>query len=56
MTEDNKFIPKEKRVIHLDKGKFIPFKQSISGDATLNKPFVPLTVDDARARQEKDDK
>ena len=55
-TEDNKFIPKEKQVIHLDKGQFIPFKQTISRDANLNKPFVPLTVEDALARKKKKDK
>ena len=46
--------PKEKQVIHLDQGKFIPFKQNISRDATLKKPFIPLTVQDALERQEKD--
>jgi len=56
VTEDNKFIPKEDQVIHLDQGKFIPFKQNISRDATLNKPFVPFTVEDALARQKKKDK
>ena len=40
----------------LDQGKFIPFKQTISKDANLNKPFVPLTVEDALARQKKKDK
>ena len=54
--EDNKFIPKEKPAIHLDQGKFIPFKQDISRDANLNKPFVPLTIEDALARQQKKDK
>ena len=54
--EDNKFIPKEKPVIHLDQGRFIPFKQNISRDANLGKPFIPLTVEDALARQEKKDK
>ena len=48
--------PKEKQVIHLDQGKFIPFKQAISRDASLNKPFIPLTIEDALARQEKKDK
>ena len=56
MTKDNKFIPKEKQIIHLDQGKFIPFKQTISKDANLKKPFVPLTIEDALARQEKKDK
>ena len=56
MTEDKKFIPKEKQVIHLDQGKFIPFKQTISRDANLKEPFVPLTVEDAIARQKKKDK
>ena len=56
MTEDNKFIPKEKQVIHLDQGKFIPFKHTISRDATLKKPFIPLTIEDALARQKKKDK
>ena len=44
---------KEKQVIHLDKGKFIPFKQNISRDANLDKPFIPLTVEDALTRQKK---
>ena len=56
MTEDKEFIPKEKQVIHLDQGKFIPFKQSISKDASLKKPFIPFTVEDALARQKKKDK
>jgi hypothetical protein len=56
MTQDNKFIPKEKQVIHLDKGQFIPFKQSISRDANINQPFVPKDLDDALSRQEKEDK
>ena len=56
MTKDNKFIPKEKQVIHLDQGKFIPFKQTISRDASLEKPFIPLTIDDALDRQKKKDK
>ena len=56
VIEDKEFIPKEKQVIHLDQGKFIPFKQTISRDANLKKPFVPLTVDDALARQKKKDK
>ena len=56
MTEDDKFIPKEKQVIHLDKGQFIPFKQSISRDANLNKPFIPLTIEDALDRQKQKDK
>jgi len=56
VTKDNKFVPKEKETIHLDQGKFIPFKQTISKDANLNKPFVPLTVEDALARQKKKDK
>ena len=69
MTE--KFKPKGKQTIHLEKGKFIPFKtirkkllnvesddlvNNISQDNTLKAPFVPLTIDDARARQEKGDK
>ena len=54
MTDKSK--PKDKQTIHLDQGKFIPFKQSISRDASLKYPFVPLTIDDARARQEKGDK
>ena len=54
--EDNKFFPKEKQVIHLDQGEFIPFKQTISKDANLNKPFIPLTVEDALARRDKKDK
>ena len=54
--EDNKFFPKEKQVIHLDQGKFIPFKQTISRDASLKKPFIPLTIEDALARQKKKDK
>ena len=56
VIKNKKFIPKEKEVIHLDRGKFIPFKQTISKDATLNKPFIPLTIEDALARQEKKDK
>ena len=56
VIKNNKFIPKEKQVIHLDRGEFIPFKQTISKDANLNKPFVPLTIEDALARQEKKDK
>ena len=56
MTKDNTFTPKEKPVIHLDKGKFIPFKQTISRDANLGKPFIPLTVEDALARRDKKDK
>ena len=56
VIEDKEFIPKEKQVIHLDQGKFIPFKQTISRDASLKKPFIPLTIEDALARQEKKDK
>ena len=56
VTEDKKFIPKEKQVIHLDQGKFIPFKQSISRDANINKPFVPRDLDEALSRQKKKDK
>ena len=56
VTEDNKFIPKEKQVIHLDKGEFIPFRQTVSRDANLNKPFVPLTIEDALERQKEKDK
>ena len=56
VTEDKKFRPKEKQVIHLDQGKFIPFKQTISRDASLKKPFIPLTIEDALARQKKKDK
>jgi hypothetical protein len=56
MAKDKKFIPKEKQVIHLDQGKFIPFKQTISRDATLKKPFIPLTVKDALDRQPVEDK
>ena len=56
VTENKEFVPKEKQVIHLDRGEFIPFKQTISKDANLNKPFVPLTIEDALARQEKKDK
>jgi len=56
VTENNKFIPKEKQVIHLDRGEFIPFKQNISRAASLNEPFIPLTIEDALARQEKKDK
>jgi hypothetical protein len=56
VTKNKKFIPKEKQVIHLDQGKFIPFKQTISRDASLKKPFIPLTIEDALARQEKEDK
>ena len=56
VTEDKEFIPKEKQVIHLDQGKFIPFKQTISRDASLKKPFIPLTIEDALSRQKKKDK
>ena len=56
VTEDKEFIPKEKQVIHLDQGKFIPFKQTISRDANINKPFVPRDLDDALSRQKKKDK
>ena len=64
VTEDKEFVPKEKQVIHLDQGKFIPFKQTISRDAliktrasgTYNQPFIPFTVADALARQKKKDK
>ena len=56
VTKNKKFIPKEKQVIHLDQGKFIPFKQTISRDASLKKPFIPLTIEDALARQETKDK
>ena len=56
VTEDKEFIPKEKQVIHLDQGKFIPFKQSISRDANINKPFVPRDLDEALSRQKKKDK
>tara|TARA_R110000824_G_scaffold32177_2_gene104105 strand:- start:980 stop:1174 length:195 start_codon:yes stop_codon:yes gene_type:complete len=56
MTEDKTFIPKEKQVIHLDQGKFIPFKQNISRAASLNKPFIPLTIEDALARHVEKDK
>ena len=56
VTENKEFVPKEKQVIHLDRGEFIRFKQTISKDANLNKPFIPLTVEDALARQKKKDK
>jgi hypothetical protein len=56
MKKKNDRDVKEKQVIHLDKGEFIPFKQTISRDANLNKPFVPLTIEDAKARQKKKDK
>ena len=56
VTKNKKFIPKEKQVIHLDQGKFIPFKQTISRDVSLKKPFIPLTIEDALARQETKDK
>ena len=56
MKKKNDRDVKEKQVIHLDKGEFIPFKQTISRDANLNKPYVPLTVEDAKARQKKEDK
>ena len=56
VTEDKEFTPKEKQVIHLDQGKFIPFKHSISRDASLKKPFIPFTVEDALDRQKKKDK
>ena len=56
MTDEREFIPREKQVIHLDQGKFIPFKQNISQDASLCKPYVPFTVADALARHKKKDK
>ena len=56
MTDEREFVPREKQVIHLDQGKFIPFKQTISKDASLKKPFIPFTVEDALARQKKKDK
>ena len=56
MTEDNTFIPKDKPVIHLDKGKFIPFKQNISRDAKLGKPFITLTIEDSLPRRDNKDK
>ena len=56
VTENKEIIPKEKQVIHLDQGKFIPFKQTISRDASLKKPFIPLTIEDAVSRQKKKDK
>jgi hypothetical protein len=56
MTDDREFIPRDKLTIHLDKGEFIPFKQSISRDASLKKPFIPFTVADALDRQKKKDK
>ena len=56
MTDEREFIPKDKPTIHLDNGKFIPFKQSISQDASLKEPYVPFTVADALARQKKKDK
>jgi len=56
VTEDKEFIPKEKLVIHLDQGKFIPFKHPISRDASLKKPFIPLTIEDALGRRKKKDK
>ena len=56
VTEKKKVTPKEKQVIHLDQGKFIPFKQTISRDASLKKPFIPLTIEDALSRQRKKDK
>ena len=52
----DKFKPKDKQTIHLDQGKFIPFKTSISQDNTLKAPFVPFTVEDAIDRQKKGDK
>jgi len=56
MTKDKKVVPKEKQIIHLDRGEFIPFKQTISRDASLKEPFIPLTIEDALARQEEKDK
>jgi len=64
VTENKEVTPKEKQVIHLDQGKFIPFKQTISRDAliktrasgTYNQPFIPFTVEDALDRQKKKDK
>ena len=56
MTDDREFIPRDKLTIHLDKGEFIPFKQNISQDPSLCKPYVPFTVADALSRQKKKDK
>ena len=56
VTDEREFIPKDKPTIHLDKGKFIPFKQNISQDPSLKEPYVPFTVADALARQKKKDK
>ena len=56
VAKDKKVIPKEKQVIHLDQGKFIPFKHPISRDVTLKNPFIPLTVKDALRRQQEEDK
>jgi len=59
----DKFKPKDKQTIHLEKGKFIPFKtirkkllNDISQDDSLKDPFVPFTVEDAIDRQKKGDK
>ena len=67
----DKFKPKGKQTIHLEKGKFIPFKtirnkllnvesddlvNDISQDDSLKDPFVPFTVEDAIDRQKKGDK
>jgi len=53
MTDDNKFVPRKKPVIN---ARFAPYEQDISPAATANAPFVPLTVEDALARQKKKDK
>ena len=56
VAKNKKVIPKDKPTIHLDKEKFIPFKQNISQDPSLKEPYVPFTVADALARQKKKDK
>jgi len=56
MKKKNDRDVKEKQTIHLDNGKFIPFKQTISRAVNSTKPFVPLTIEDALARTKKEDK
>jgi hypothetical protein len=51
VTGDSKFIPRE---MPTNDTRFVPYKQDISREANANKPFVPLTVEDALARLKKD--
>ena len=51
--DDNKFIPKEKPILS---NQFIRRDRQMGYVANPNNPFVPLTIEDALARQEKKDK